>query len=176
MSYLTLVYGGGIIVSSAAAFGATYLGNMISPIETPKPAETPPKPAETPPKPAETPPKPKDELTPETIGKLFKPENLKKGKIIVDLIKTPSSEWSKFVEDQPEDPSFMKRLKAKLAANDFTAGEHMVGCDSAKCIRIVNLATSKVFDMMFVSMKSKNVKNLGDQTREALAILQSKKP
>ena len=33
MSYLSLVYGGGVVLSSAAAVGATYLGNMVNPVE-----------------------------------------------------------------------------------------------------------------------------------------------
>jgi hypothetical protein len=36
MSYLSLVYGGGVVLSSAAAVGATYLGNMLNPVVVPK--------------------------------------------------------------------------------------------------------------------------------------------
>ena len=32
MSYLSLVYGGGVVLSSAAAVGAAYLGNMLNPV------------------------------------------------------------------------------------------------------------------------------------------------
>ena len=33
MSYLSLVYGGGVVLSSAAAVGAAYLGSMVNPID-----------------------------------------------------------------------------------------------------------------------------------------------
>ena len=35
MSYLSLVYGGGVVLSSAAAVGAAFLGNVVNPVDIP---------------------------------------------------------------------------------------------------------------------------------------------
>jgi hypothetical protein len=138
MSYLSLVYGGGIVLSSAAALGATYLGNMVNPVE----AEISP-------------------ISPESkIIAAF--GGGERGKLALEILKyTPSKD-------------------KKYSANELLAKMEEAGLDVnelAECseeTRIVcGLLVKKLTDIINQTANPSKFIGLGDQTQEAIEILQS---
>jgi hypothetical protein len=159
MSYLSLVYGGGVVLSSAAAIGAAFLGNAVNPISLPDGQIT-------------TTIYPKQE---NSITSTF--EGGEKTKLVLEILKHNSSEnFDYMVSDIKEEKYPGQKLLKKMDRVGLGIKD-LAKCSDAQRL-VCGLLVRKVTDMINRTSNPSKFIGMGDQTQEATELIrntQSKK-
>jgi hypothetical protein len=153
MSYLSLVYGGGVFLSSAAAIGAAFLGNAVNPVSLPG--------------------APQQEENP--ITDAF--GNGEKTKLVLEILKHDSSEnFDYMVSDVKEEKYPGQKLLKKMDQVGLGIKD-LAKCSDAQRL-VCGLLVRKVTDMINRTSNPSKFIGMGDQTQEATELIrntQSKK-
>jgi len=152
MSYLSLVYGGGVFLSSAAAIGAAFLGNAVNPVSLPGA------------------PQQENPIT-DAFG------NGEKTKLVLEILKHDSSnDFDYMVSDVKEEKYPGQKLLKKM--NQVGLGmKDLAKCSDAQRL-VCGLLARKVADMINRTSNPSKFIGMGDQTQEATELIrntQSKK-
>jgi hypothetical protein len=151
MSYLSIVYGGGVVLSSAAAIGASFLGNSVNPIFSSNANIANNYPM-------------KDDV----ITNAF--EGGEKTKLVIEILKHDSSENFDYMVSDIEDEKYPgQKLLKKM--NQVGLGIK----DLAKCSElqrpVCGLLVRKVTDMINRTSNPTKFIGIGDQTQEAIEMI-----
>ena len=153
MSYLSLVYGGGVVLSSAAAIGAAFLGNAVNPVSLPG--------------------APQQEENP--ITDAF--GNGEKTKLVLEILKHDSSnDFDYMVSDVKEEKYPGQKLLKKMDQVGLGIKD-LAKCSDAQRL-VCGLLVRKVTDMINRTSNPSKFIGMGDQTQEATELIrntQSKK-
>ena len=148
MSYLSLVYGGGVVLSSAAAIGAAFLGNAVNPVSLPDATQQ-----------QENP-----------ITDAFGPGE--KTKLVLEILKHDSSEnFDYMVSDITEEKYPGQKLLKKMDQVGLGIKD-LAKCSDAQRL-VCGLLVRKVTDMINRTSNPAKFIGMGDQTQEATELIRS---
>jgi hypothetical protein len=148
MSYLSLVYGGGVVLSSAAAIGAAFLGNAVNPVSLPG--------------------APQQEENP--ITDAF--GNGEKTKLVMEILKHDSSnDFDYMVSDVKEEKYPGQKLLKKMDQVGLGIKD-LAKCSDAQRL-VCGLLVRKVTDMINRTSNPSKFIGMGDQTQEATELIRS---
>ena len=148
MSYLSLVYGGGVVLSSAAAIGAAFLGNAVNPVSLPG--------------------APQQEENP--ITDAF--GNGEKTKLVLEILKHDSSnDFDYMVSDVKEEKYPGQKLLKKMDQVGLGIKD-LAKCSDAQRL-VCGLLVRKVTDMINRTSNPSKFIGMGDQTQEATELIRN---
>ena len=153
MSYLSLVYGGGVVLSSAAAIGATFLGNAVSPVSLPSDQI------------AYSQPKPES-----LISNTF--EGGEKTNLVMQILKHDSSKDFDYMVIDINDEKYPGQKLLKKMNQVGLGMKDLAKCSDAQRL-VCGLLARKVADMINRTSNPSKFIGMGDQTQEAIDMIRN---
>jgi hypothetical protein len=148
MSYLSLVYGGGVVLSSAAAIGAAFLGNAVNPVSLPDATQQ------------------QENPITDAFG------TGEKTKLVLEILKHDSSEnFDYMVSDITEEKYPGQKLLKKMDQVGLGIKD-LAKCSDAQRL-VCGLLVRKVTDMINRTSNPAKFIGMGDQTQEATELIRS---
>ena len=148
MSYLSLVYGGGVVLSSAAAIGATFLGNAVNPVSLPDA------------------PQQQDNPITDAFG------NGEKTKLVVEILKHDSSNDFDYMVADIKDEKYPGQKLLKKMDQVGLGIKDLAKCSDAQRL-VCGLLVRKVTDMINRTSNPSKFIGMGDQTQEAIDMIRN---
>jgi hypothetical protein len=148
MSYLSLVYGGGVVLSSAAAIGATFLGNAVNPVSLP-----------------DAPQQQENPIT-DAFG------NGEKTKLVMEILKHDSSSDFDYMVADVKDEKYPGQKLLKKMDQVGLGIKDLAKCSDAQRL-VCGLLVRKVTDMINRTSNPTKFIGMGDQTQEAIDMIRN---